>query len=56
MKTITSAICAIALASFATISTAQEIQQTGFTAVDQANPTCKFTKKADRRRDLDCIQ
>ncbi|MFC3152926.1 hypothetical protein ACFOEK_17940 [Litoribrevibacter euphylliae] len=56
MKTITSTIFAIAFASFATISTAQEVHQTGFTAVDQANPACKFMKKADRKRDLDCLQ
>ncbi|GLQ32665.1 hypothetical protein [Litoribrevibacter albus] len=56
MKTITSALCTIVLASFATFSVAQEVQQPGFTSVDQATPTCKYVKKADRKRDLDCMQ
>jgi hypothetical protein len=56
MKTFTSTLLAVALASFATVGAAQSVQQSGFTTVDQASATCKYVKKADRKRDLDCIQ
>jgi predicted pyridoxine 5'-phosphate oxidase superfamily flavin-nucleotide-binding protein len=55
MKTIASTLCAIALASFATLGTAQETAQPGFTVADDANPVCKYVRKADRRRDLECL-
>ncbi|GAA3916263.1 hypothetical protein [Litoribacillus peritrichatus] len=55
MKTITSAIFAIAFSSFATVSIADTPASTGFTTVDQANAVCTYGKRADRKRDLNCV-
>ncbi len=55
MKVITSTLFAVVFASFASVSMADNITATGFSASDSVNKVCTYGKRADRKRDLNCV-